>query len=87
LQWSGLLGVSQFYFILLMLTFPRVKVMSMIIVGEFFTALGDLDKSHMKGALVRGMLALGETLLFNIITHKLGQAVRFSFFSFCLNIC
>jgi hypothetical protein len=62
--------------------FSRVKVMSMIIVGKFFTALGDLNKSHMQGAL-----ALEETLLLSIITNVLGQAVSFSFFSFCLNVC
>lgn len=82
MQWSGLLGASQFYFILLVLTFPRAKVMSTIIVGEFFTALGDLDKSHAKGALVRGVLTLGETLLLSIIADVLEQAVSFLSFLF-----
>jgi hypothetical protein len=72
---------------LLVLTFPRAKVMSTIIVGKFFTTLSDLNKSHVQGALVHGVLALGETLLLSIITNILGQAVSFSFFSFCLNVC
>ena len=87
MQWSGLLGASQSHFILSVLTFPRAKAMSKTIVGEFFTALSNLDKRHAKGALVRGVLALGETVLLGIINHILGQAVRFFFFSFCLNIC
>ena len=61
-------------------------MMCTTIVGELFTALGDLDKSHAKAALVRGVLALGETLILDIISHILGQAVSFYFFSFSLNI-
>ena len=81
MQWSRLLSASQFYFILLVLTFLKVKAMSKIIAGKFFTALGDLNKSHAEGTLVHGMLALGEIILLSIISHILGQAVHF-FLSF-----
>ena len=87
LQRSGLRGASQFHLILSVLTLPRANAMSTIIVGEFFTAVGNLDKNHAKGALVRGALALREAFLLGIIAHILGQAVRFSFISFSLNLC